>query len=396
MAMKSLNILHLTSNDKWTGNAEPIYNLVNSLSNRGHRVYVGFPPGNSMHEHLKNSELNLVTNLKLHRTINVVTTLIDIKKLIKFCDDKKIDIIHTHMTHDHWIAGLAKTFSKSKPLLFRTRHKITKIENDFVHRFLNNKITDCIITLSDKLKQKYIDAIKISPDKVEVVYGAVDSEKYNPQNDGSEVKKSLGFERDDKVVGMISHFKPDRGYEYLFQIMPDLKRAVPDLKFILAGGKSRYQKGLGERIRKIGLERDVTFILDNRFKWEEVLASFDVSLYLAVGSEGSGRAMLEVMATGKPLIAFDIGVVSETIEDGASGIIIKQGDITALKESILYIINNSDKAKQMGLEGRRIIENKFTLEKQVNKMEEIYFKFCKGFIDASPTKNKSDNKLEKT
>ena len=394
--MKSLNILHLTSNDRWTGNAEPIYNLVKSLSNRGHRVYLGFPPGNSMHEHLKDSGLNLLTNLKLHRTINLVNTLIDIKRLIKFCDDKNIDIIHTHMTHDHWIASIAKIFSKSKPLLFRTRHKITKIENDFVHRCLNNKITDCIIILSDKLKEKYIDAMTISPDKVEVVYGAVDSEKYNPENAGSEVKKILGFEPNDKVVGMISHFKPDRGYEYLYQIMPDLKREIPNLKFILAGGKSRYQKGLGERIKKIGLERDVAFILDRRFRWEEVLASFDVSLYLAVGSEGSGRAMLEVMATGKPVIAFDVGVVSETIKDRVSGIIIKQGDIKALKESIMYIIKNSDKAKQMGLEGRRIIENRFTLEKQVNKMEELYFKFCKGHIYASPTKNKSDNKLEKT
>lgn len=372
--MKSLNILHLTSNDRWTGNAEPVYNLVKSLSNRGHKIYLGFPPGNSMHEHLKDSGLNHVTNLKLHRTINLVNTLFDIKKLIKFCDDINIDIIHTHMTHDHWIASFAKIFSKSKPLLFRTRHKITKIENDFLHRCLNNKITNCIIILSDKLKHEYIDAMKISPDKVEVVYGAVDSLKYNPQNDGSEVKKLLGFKPNDKVVGMISHFKPDRGYEYLYQIMPNLKRDVPNLKFILAGGKSRYQKGLKERIRKIGLERDVAFILDRRFRWEEVLASIDVSLYLAVGSEGSGRAMLEVMATGKPVIAFDVGVVSETIEDRISGIIIKQGDIKALKESILYIIKNSDKAKQMGLEGRRIIENKFTLEKQVNKMEEIYFK----------------------
>jgi len=376
--MKLLNILHLNSNDRWTGNAEPVYNLVKSLSNRGHKVYLGFPPRKSMSEHLvgavREPPLHLITNLRLHRTINIFNTLNDIRKLIKFCDEKKIDIIHTHMTNDHWIGGFVKIFSKSKPLLFRTRHKILKIEKDFLHQYLNSKITDCIITLSDKLKKEFIDAMNISPDKVETVYGAVDSEKYNPQTDGSEVKKSLGFGASDKVVGMISHFKPDRGYEYFFQIMPDLKKEVPNIKFILAGGTSRYQRQLKERINLIGLGNDVAFIIDNRFKWEEVLASLDVSLYLAMGSEGSGRAMLEVMATGKPVMAFDIGVVSETISNGISGIIIQQGDVKSLKESILGMIKNPEKAKQMGLEGRKIIENRFTLEKQASRIEEIYFK----------------------
>ncbi len=376
--MKPLNILHITSNDKWTGNAEPIYNLVKSLSQKGHTVYLGFPPNGTMHNRIKDSGLNLVTNLKLHRTINIFNTLSDFFKLKSFCKKNNIDIIHTHISHDHWLGGMIKFYTNTKSLLFRTRHKILSVERDFVHQYLNKSLTDCIITLSDNLKTKYIDATNVNPDKVETIYGAVDSEKYNPNNDGTKVRKSLGFNSDDKVIGMISHFKSNRGYEDLFKIIPELKNEVHNLKFILAGGKSRYQRNLKERIKAIGFENDVVFLTDRRFGWEEVLASFDVSIYLAVGSEGSGRAMLEVMATGKPVIAADVGVTSETIKDGVSGAIIKPGDCNALKESILSIIKNPDKAKQMGLESRKIIENRFTLEIQANKMEEVYYKYLKS------------------
>ena len=372
--MRKLNILHITSNDRWTGSAEPVVNLVLSLKARGHNVYMAYTRGRSMETHLKETDIEFVENVSLKRSGNPFHSISDIKTLCKFVSEKEIDIIHSHISHDQWIGGMVKKFAKKELIHFRTRHKIPEIETDPLHGYLHKKLTDCHIALCHAVKNKYIKEANLDPEKVEVVLGAVNTKKYNPQVNGTEVKEALGFAPNDKVVGMISHFKPDRGYDHLFNVMPAIKEKVPNAKFILAGGRSRYQRDLQQRINDIGLKDDVRIIIDHSYKWEELLSVMNLSCYMALGSEGTGRAMLEVMAIGRPIIAADIGAVRDTIEDGVSGKIIGQHDEDALKKAILEILTDDDKAKSMCVRSRQIIEEKFTLAAQTSKMEELYYK----------------------
>ena len=71
---------------------------------------------------------------------------------------------------------------------------------------------------------------------------------------------------------------------------------------------------------------DQTHIIsDQRFPWPEVLAAMDMSVWLAPGSEATARAVLEVMATGRPVIAGNLGPIPEIIADGENGRIVEDG-----------------------------------------------------------------------
>ena len=101
------------------------------------------------------------------------------------------------------------------------------------------------------------------------------------------------------------------------------------------------------------------------------MASFDIFV-LPSRSEGFGRVNLEAMAMGKPVISTNVGGIPEVVLDGVTGILVPPGNSKDLAHAIMRLLNDYELRESIGKQGRRRVEEHFTLQAHAQRIEEIY------------------------
>jgi glycosyltransferase involved in cell wall biosynthesis len=161
---------------------------------------------------------------------------------------------------------------------------------------------------------------------------------------------------------------------------------VPDAWFLLVGdGPLRPQLeqkavalGLGDRLRFLGFRQDL----------ECVMALLDLFVLPSYANEGVPQALLQALAMERPVVATAVGGIPEVITSGSHGILCEPQNPTALAKSILEILKNPSRAKQMASAGRKRVIEQFSLESMVDCLEDVYFKFLDGkTVSRTPSLN---------
>jgi glycosyltransferase involved in cell wall biosynthesis len=88
--------------------------------------------------------------------------------------------------------------------------------------------------------------------------------------------------------------------------------------------------------------------------------------------EAFGLVVTEAMACGKPVIGTRVGGIPDQIIDGYNGFLVRPRSPEEIAEKIIYLVDNPDEARHMGMNGRRIVEERFNIEKRVEKIIPIY------------------------
>ena len=105
----------------------------------------------------------------------------------------------------------------------------------------------------------------------------------------------------------------------------------------------------------------------------DLLAISDVFISCSLW-EGLPQAVIEAMAMNKPVIATKVGGLPELIQDGKNGILIPPSDPSAIVDSIISIRENKNLAQNLGTEGRKVVEEYFSIKIMVDKLQELYLK----------------------
>ena len=135
-------------------------------------------------------------------------------------------------------------------------------------------------------------------------------------------------------------------------------------------GDRQRLKGL---IAEAGVSEKVT-IAGRREDISELLPAFDLLVHLPA-SESFGLAIVEAMATGLPVIASDIGGCSEVVRDDQSGYLIPHGDTGALSRAVTRLVSGPEAPAlraRMGQRGHDIAWECFSIEQQVDRLEQLY------------------------
>jgi glycosyltransferase involved in cell wall biosynthesis len=201
----------------------------------------------------------------------------------------------------------------------------------------------------------------------------VDLNRFKKGKSSRETRFAQGLKTNHQLLALISHVRANRGHmtalESFEKICPDL----PDARLVFLGESDKgYRKFLIEEVQRRKLGEKVHFILDNSFDWVKLLDMVDIAMVLAVGSEGSARAVLEAMALEKPVIGANVGAIPEIVQNETSGLIVPADDPTALAEAMHRILTKPESIKKMGEAGRRIIESSFANEQRAERMEKLY------------------------
>ena len=83
-------------------------------------------------------------------------------------------------------------------------------------------------------------------------------------------------------------------------------------------------------------------------------------------------ACAEAHAVAKPVVAFDVGGISEIVTHGSTGFLAPEGDWQAMAKHLLVLLQNASLREQFGLSGREAVLRQFDLEHRTRILEEIY------------------------
>ncbi|MFQ6084098.1 MAG: glycosyltransferase family 4 protein [Candidatus Aminicenantia bacterium] len=227
-----------------------------------------------------------------------------------------------------------------------------------------------IIVISDAVKEKF--AWIGNKNKVIKIHNAVDTKIFRPGLDIEYLLNEFNVKRDKKIVGIFSRIDPWKGHILFFNSARIIKDNIPNLMFLVAGeGEKEYKNQLINYVETLGLKNNVIFT-GFRKDIPKLMNLCDVIVNPSIEPEPFGRVIIEAMACGKVVVATKIGGVMETVEDNVTGILVSPKNAQALAQACIYLLKNKEKAIEMGLNGRKRVEEFFSAEQNVEKIEQIY------------------------
>jgi glycosyltransferase involved in cell wall biosynthesis len=109
--------------------------------------------------------------------------------------------------------------------------------------------------------------------------------------------------------------------------------------------------------------------LDNPF---DAIAAFDIFALLSTAHEGISQASLQAAYLEKPLITTPVGGLPEVCLDGKTGLIVPPFAPKEIAEAVIKLMDAAETRREMGIEARKLVENRFLFEHTLNGMETVY------------------------
>ncbi len=296
------------------------------------------------------------------------------KKGIEIVKNENIDIIHSNFNAG--LAGSAISSSTLKPHIL-LHHDLYSTDPNFwkewqkqkgnsrfkswlgkiFEKKLINSHYSAIHTISEASKD---DLIKFGAKKpIYVIDNAV------------ELKDSLDVEKNPMQFVYVGRLVFYKNIQTAIKAIAIVKELHPEVRLIIVG-RGPYRKNLEELVSKLGLKDNVIFRGRVDEDEKEYLLASSQALVFPSWFEGFGLVILEAFMQKIPVLVSDVRPLSDIVEHKETGLVIPAHDENEWAKAIESIIQNPVAASNMGELGRKVLEEKYTLEKMQQKLENMY------------------------
>lgn len=304
-------------------------------------------------------------------SIKGMKNIIFLRKLIR---REKINLILTYHEGSDFLGLVVSNLcgipiiSNRRDMGFKTRHP---------HRVaygLFGRYFDGIITVSNAVKNEVINRGWFKEGKVWSIHNGINAEEFANHFDAESIKRSIGMEVNKHVVGLIGNIKGIKGIRYFLEAASLICAENSDVEFVVIGydlneaGNSMSDMKLFAKRMNIA---DKIHFLGGRNDIADLISMFDVAVISSL-SEGFSNVLLEYMASGKPVVATDVGGNREAVIHGETGLLVPSENAHKLAEAITVFLDNKEMALKYGWAGRKRVEKEFTLKRMIGKYENIF------------------------
>jgi len=237
--------------------------------------------------------------------------------------------------------------------------------------------TDGFIVPSEDFADKFSEAYGVRRNKIQVIGGVVDYGKFKPGLDVSSVYNEIGATPDSPLIGIVSRIKPKRGHKELINAFRTLMEKHGDSKLLIVGRGESMDALKEENADLINAGR-AHFLGYRKDDLPNILNALTVKVLLGEGSDGTCRAALEAMSCGTPVIAAEVGVLPETVENGKTGMLVNLNGSEVLEAALASALENREQMKTMGEQARKQILESNTIPIAAKKAEAFYSKLIKA------------------
>ncbi len=194
---------------------------------------------------------------------------------------------------------------------------------------------DRVFSVSSSLAD-IASGLGIARDKLQVVGNGVDTRTFHPV-DRDEARRALGIPADATVLISVGGLTERKGFHRVIELLPALRREVPELLFLIIGGASAegdWGPQLRQQVRELGLEDCVRFLGTMPPEaLKQPLSAADVFV-LATRNEGWANVFLEAMACRLPVVTTDVGGNREVVCRDELGAVVPFGDAASLQTAL--------------------------------------------------------------
>ena len=377
-----MKILHLFSNWKWTGPADPTVSLCKELEKRGHEVTFAYqkpplPVEDSIEKRVLQAGIRATDRFQLNHSVKVYhpsflpTHLRDISDLTHYLREEKFDILNVHHSHGHLLGGIAARRSGHPVIVIRTDHKRDPLKPSLGNRFLISRFTDGMITFSERARREDSEHFGLPLERVGKISPALDLDRYDPKRGFKDMKALFGIKPGEIVVGMIARYQKYRRTAVFLEAVKTIVKEFQNLKILLVGWSSQIEQSVIQPIKQLGVEKWVVLGGYQTKDYLDTLACMDIFVFLMAGSDGTARALREAMAMGKPVVVANRGMLPELVEDGISGLVVND-TAEELAGATLRLLHHPEMREALGRAAYQKARRDFRLDRQVEAVESFY------------------------
>ncbi|MHC4993431.1 MAG: glycosyltransferase family 4 protein [Planctomycetota bacterium] len=173
------------------------------------------------------------------------------------------------------------------------------------------------------------------------------------------------------VVGMVARMSHEKGADDLVEAFATLTQTRPDAQLVMVGD-GQLRSDLERRVGRHGLTDRVRWV--GRVEPEKALACMAMMDVVVVPSrsEGFGLVAAEAMALRKPVVASDVGGLSEVVEHGVTGALVPPCQPVRLADAVTDLLHDPNRRAAMGRAGRKRVENLFSRKVFAERHQRLY------------------------
>ncbi len=319
---------------------------------------------------------------------NLIRSKYDPRNVLKIASvlrHERADILYVTDAFHNMVVGRLAAFLGGAPLTVIGFHSFDRLIRMTVRRrsrLWQLKLTDMLllprfdraIALAETHKHYLTTEKRIPEPKIAVIYNGIDLRKFTQTIDVQKVRGSLFIPDGAHVVGIVAGLRRWKSHDVFLTAAAIVRREAPDTYFVIAGD-GRERGRLEKMARELNLTDHVRFlgVVDNV---PTLLNAFDLSVLSSV-HEAFPITLLEAMAAARPVVATDVGSVSEIVEDGVNGFLVPPRAPEQLAQAMLRVLKQPELGRQFGEAGRKKVEQRFTVGPMVRRYESLFIEWTK-------------------
>jgi glycosyltransferase involved in cell wall biosynthesis len=259
------------------------------------------------------------------------------------------------------VKGISKSFREKLANLIMWR--LSKIEEEAC------KNATLIVTISKYSSRKTVEFYAVDKAKIRIVPNGVDIQRFKPSKDCETIKRQMGLDNKFCVL-FVGRLIPRKGLPFLIKAAEHIVKEYAHTMFLIVGN-GPLKNNLIADLEKISLSKNFIFLGDVKESALPAIYNCADIFVLPSVQEGQGIVLLEAQATAKPVVAFDVGGVSEAVLDKKTGLLVKP-DSLQLAKAILKLLSSYSLREKMGSRGREFVSANFSWDICAQRMLKVY------------------------
>jgi glycosyltransferase involved in cell wall biosynthesis len=321
-----VKILHLAAGNRWTGAAAPAFAEVLALREAGvdaHYAYVG---GYKLQAKIGSFDFAHPIIAKAQNPFSFASTVTAIQRMI---DHHGFDVVHAHLTYDHWLARFAARGSQ----IARTFHSERVIRSDPFTRHLLAR-TDLVCVVNETFHIRDRNPVFTPP--------PLDDDQFRP--DGPNVRETYGVPRDALLIMSIGKLAAGRGFEIVLRAFAMIRAEAANARLMVIG-HGEHRPKLEALARELAI--DVIWAGYHEDDLADHYRAANFLLFTAKGSDEGHRAVIEAMACGTVPIAAPLPGMDAILE---STLIARTSEPDAIARTLLGSLRDLDLLRKRMIE----------------------------------------------
>ena len=313
------------------------------------------------------------------------------RKVKRIIRDFKPDIVHTHAAKAGAI-GRQAAYDLKVPAIVHTFHGhvfhsyFGNLKTEFyksVERYMAKK-SSAIVAISEIQKQELSEIHRIcESSKLHVIPLGFDLSRFDTDMNQkrSEFRTEFNIADDELAIGIIGRLVPIKNHHLFIRVAKQvLAEFDGKVRFFIVGG-GEMQEELEQFCLEIGLDFNTTATVHEikapitfcswRTDIDRVNAGLDI-IALTSKNEGTPVSLIEAQASGKPVVATDVGGTRNVVDDSVSGYVVAPDSEDEMTQKTLSLLRSDSMRKTFGDSGRELVRSKYHYERLIKDMTQLY------------------------